>query len=207
VFNFDVPINAEDYVHRIGRTGRAGRSGIAYTIASPDDGKFIAAIERLIGKKIPPLEAEGFVAPVGDGSPEPAREERGGRGRSGGGGSERGRGGRSGRSRSGERPAAAQAAVETNGAMGAGWGPSSDAPEAVPAAATVALEAPVAAAVVPSPLPVAANAPTPLPPRERAPRRETTRETHGHGAGPQGGRGFDEDGVPAFLLRGRRAAG
>jgi superfamily II DNA/RNA helicase len=234
VFNFDVPINAEDYVHRIGRTGRAGRSGIAYTIASPDDGKFIGAIERLIGKKIPQLEVEGFVAPVGDGSPEPVREERGGRGGRGrsGGSSSGGERGRGGRSRGGERSAPAQAvAAEAGGTMGAGWGPS-DAPASAPAEFADAgvptlLEAPVASPIAPVPLPVAANEPVPMPARARAPRREpkaaretqhretqhrepqreSHREQHGHGAGPQGGRGFDEDGVPAFLLRGRRAAG
>jgi superfamily II DNA/RNA helicase len=53
VFNFDVPHHAEDYVHRIGRTGRAGRSGAAITITSAADGKSLAAIEKLIGQKIP----------------------------------------------------------------------------------------------------------------------------------------------------------
>jgi superfamily II DNA/RNA helicase len=53
VFNFDVPHHAEDYVHRIGRTGRAGRDGRAYTIATPEDGKAVAAIEELIRKAIP----------------------------------------------------------------------------------------------------------------------------------------------------------
>jgi superfamily II DNA/RNA helicase len=52
VFNFDVPIHAEDYVHRIGRTARAGRSGKAFTIATRADGKHIDAIEKLIGKQI-----------------------------------------------------------------------------------------------------------------------------------------------------------
>ncbi|MCR9256194.1 MAG: DEAD/DEAH box helicase [Alphaproteobacteria bacterium] len=62
VFNFDVPIHAEDYVHRIGRTGRAGREGIAYTIATKDDKKYVDSIERLIGKPIPVLEVKGFEA-------------------------------------------------------------------------------------------------------------------------------------------------
>jgi len=53
VFNFDVPTHAEDYVHRIGRTGRAGLKGHAYTIAVPEDGKYIDAITRLIGRDIP----------------------------------------------------------------------------------------------------------------------------------------------------------
>ena len=55
VFNFDVPSHAEDYVHRIGRTGRAGIQGHAYTIAVPEDRKYIEAITKLIGRKIPPI--------------------------------------------------------------------------------------------------------------------------------------------------------
>lgn len=53
VFNYDVPTHPEDYVHRIGRTGRAGRSGHAFTLAAPEDGKYVAQIERLAGKEIP----------------------------------------------------------------------------------------------------------------------------------------------------------
>ncbi|MGK2739955.1 DEAD/DEAH box helicase [Tepidicaulis sp. LMO-SS28] len=53
VFNFDVPIHAEDYVHRIGRTGRAGKSGHAFTIATPEEQKHVAAIEKLIETEIP----------------------------------------------------------------------------------------------------------------------------------------------------------
>ena len=53
VFNFDVPYHAEDYVHRIGRTGRAGRQGRSFTLAAPEDGKTVAAIEKLIGKHDP----------------------------------------------------------------------------------------------------------------------------------------------------------
>ncbi|CAA9283088.1 MAG: ATP-dependent RNA helicase Atu1833, partial [uncultured Acetobacteraceae bacterium] len=60
VFNFDVPFHAEDYVHRIGRTGRAGREGHAYTIAVPDDARNVAAIESLTGRPIPRLEIEGL---------------------------------------------------------------------------------------------------------------------------------------------------
>lgn len=56
VFNFDVPHHADDYVHRIGRTGRAGRAGTAITIVSPLDFKSMAAIEKLIGQSIPPME-------------------------------------------------------------------------------------------------------------------------------------------------------
>ncbi|WP_171207323.1 MULTISPECIES: DEAD/DEAH box helicase [unclassified Ruegeria] len=56
VFNFDVPGHAEDYVHRIGRTGRAGREGKAVTICSGRDEKALDAIEKLIQKEIPRLD-------------------------------------------------------------------------------------------------------------------------------------------------------
>ena len=52
VFNYDVPTHAEDYVHRIGRTGRAGRKGAAITLFTKEDGKYIDAIEKLINRKI-----------------------------------------------------------------------------------------------------------------------------------------------------------
>ncbi|WP_171121636.1 MULTISPECIES: DEAD/DEAH box helicase [unclassified Ruegeria] len=56
VFNFDVPGHAEDYVHRIGRTGRAGREGKAITICSGRDEKALDAIEKLIQKEIPRID-------------------------------------------------------------------------------------------------------------------------------------------------------
>jgi ATP-dependent RNA helicase RhlE len=58
VFNFDVPFNAEDYVHRIGRTGRAGASGLAVSLVSSSDQRLVADIEKLIKIKIEiePLE-------------------------------------------------------------------------------------------------------------------------------------------------------
>ena len=52
VFNYDVPFNAEDYVHRIGRTGRAGASGLAVTLVTDHDGRHVADIEKLTKKKI-----------------------------------------------------------------------------------------------------------------------------------------------------------
>jgi len=52
VFNFDVPHQPDDYVHRIGRTGRAGKHGTAITIVAPGDHKAVAAIEKLIGQSI-----------------------------------------------------------------------------------------------------------------------------------------------------------
>ena len=59
VFNFDVPTHAEDYVHRIGRTGRAGRLGTAITLAQSSDGKYIDAIQKLIQRDIPVAGAAG----------------------------------------------------------------------------------------------------------------------------------------------------
>lgn len=56
VFNFDVPSHAEDYVHRIGRTGRAGRDGKAIMICVPRDEKNLADVERLVEREIPRLD-------------------------------------------------------------------------------------------------------------------------------------------------------
>ena len=59
VFNFDIPFNAEDYVHRIGRTGRAGASGLAISFVSGSDQRLLADIEKLLKKKVE-LEAVEF---------------------------------------------------------------------------------------------------------------------------------------------------
>ena len=59
VFNFDVPMHAEDYIHRIGRTGRAGKEGHAFTLATRTDEKFLDSVERMLGRPIPPISAEG----------------------------------------------------------------------------------------------------------------------------------------------------
>ncbi|HRX37327.1 MAG TPA: DEAD/DEAH box helicase, partial [Aestuariivirga sp.] len=53
VFNYDVPTHAEDYVHRIGRTGRAGREGHAFTLVTREEGKYWKGIEGLIKKDVP----------------------------------------------------------------------------------------------------------------------------------------------------------
>ena len=60
VFNFDVPFNAEDDVHRIGRTGRAGASGLSVTLVTRDDARMVAEIERLVKRKfeIEPFELD-----------------------------------------------------------------------------------------------------------------------------------------------------
>jgi len=91
VFNFDVPTHPEDYVHRIGRTGRAGKEGRALTIAVPEDGKYLEQIISLIGQDIPKLDIEGI-----GGAELKSGGDDGGRGRGGRGdkGRDRGRGGR-----------------------------------------------------------------------------------------------------------------
>jgi superfamily II DNA/RNA helicase len=100
VFNFDVPTHPEDYVHRIGRTGRAGRKGKAFTLAVTSDDKYIAAIEHMVQRPLPRIEApEGFAPGSGggtEGSETASERPRDGRSRSG----ERDR---KGRSRNGER--------------------------------------------------------------------------------------------------------
>ncbi|MDA0207993.1 MAG: DEAD/DEAH box helicase [bacterium] len=63
VINFDLPDQADDYVHRIGRTGRAGREGKAISFASPRQRGDIAAIQRLIGKQIPLFHEDGSSLP------------------------------------------------------------------------------------------------------------------------------------------------
>jgi len=84
VFNFDVPMHSEDYIHRIGRTGRAGREGHAYTLASPADGTFVEAIEKLLGNEIPRMEIKGLGSENLDSSDDRRGRSRrgGGRGRS-----------------------------------------------------------------------------------------------------------------------------
>ena len=98
VINFDVPVNAEDYVHRIGRTGRAGKAGHAYTLATPNDAKQLAALEKLMKQPIPALVIDTLAELTVSPDSEDAREDRGGRGR----GRERGGRGR-GRGRDRER--------------------------------------------------------------------------------------------------------
>lgn len=60
VVNFDLPNIAEDYVHRIGRTGRAGASGHSYSLVSADEAEYLYGIERLIRKTLPREEIDGY---------------------------------------------------------------------------------------------------------------------------------------------------
>ncbi|SET71845.1 DEAD/DEAH box helicase [Marinobacter segnicrescens] len=97
VVNFELPNVPEDYVHRIGRTGRAGESGHALSLVSADEGKLLAGIEKLIKKQLPRQEVEGFepqnnlpLKPKAKADPSRARN------RSGGGGNGRNGAGRPG---------------------------------------------------------------------------------------------------------------
>jgi superfamily II DNA/RNA helicase len=80
VFNYDVPWQPDDYIHRIGRTGRAGATGIAITLVASADADAVASIEKLIGSKIQPLdgapEPEAAEAPAEKQAEKPARKPR-----------------------------------------------------------------------------------------------------------------------------------
>jgi ATP-dependent RNA helicase RhlE len=65
VINFDIPHSPEDYVHRIGRTGRAGLTGEAISLVSPEDSEALAAIEKLINKKLERVLVAGFQPSMG----------------------------------------------------------------------------------------------------------------------------------------------
>ncbi|PJC87446.1 DEAD/DEAH box helicase [Vibrio sp. HA2012] len=79
VVNFDMPFKAEDYVHRIGRTGRAGKNGLAVSMMSRDEEYMLAAIEALIDMRVPQEWLAGFEpspAPVVDEQPRSRRSSR-----------------------------------------------------------------------------------------------------------------------------------
>ena len=65
VINYDLPYNAEDYVHRIGRTGRAGASGDAISLCTDKDARLLADIEKLIKRKLTPTQLADFVPRAG----------------------------------------------------------------------------------------------------------------------------------------------
>jgi superfamily II DNA/RNA helicase len=102
VFNFDVPFNAEDYVHRIGRTGRAGKTGIAVTLVTPADAELIADIEKLIGARIERRGAVPQQPAVADKSADKRADKSTDGGKDARPASSRARGGK--RTRGGERP-------------------------------------------------------------------------------------------------------
>jgi superfamily II DNA/RNA helicase len=71
VFNFDTPWHPDDYVHRIGRTGRAGATGRAFTLITPEDAEAIANVEKLTGGEIPLFDPA-----LDTGDERPARQSR-----------------------------------------------------------------------------------------------------------------------------------
>jgi superfamily II DNA/RNA helicase len=79
VFNFDAPWHPDDYVHRIGRTGRAGAKGRAFTLITPADAEAVDNIQKLTGQNIPTFSVDPAALKSGDGeerSERPRREER-----------------------------------------------------------------------------------------------------------------------------------
>jgi len=139
VINYDVPEKPEDYVHRIGRTGRAQAVGDAITLVTPENAADIRDIQRFIGAKIPELKLEGFVyAPI-IARPEQPTQQRGFRGggqrgggygsggprhaQGGGGGRGQGQGGRGqggGRGEGGGQPRSSEGGWNRFGASGGG---------------------------------------------------------------------------------------
>ncbi len=103
VINYDIPTNPEDYVHRIGRTGRAQKEGDAFTLITGEDFESARDVERYLGEKIERLQIEGFPYGPVPVSEEPRRPQqqgrRGGGGGGGGGGRRPQRGGPGRRSR------------------------------------------------------------------------------------------------------------
>jgi len=85
VINYEIPNISEDYVHRIGRTGRAGAKGEAVSLVSADETTYLKGIEKLVGLKIPMEIIEGF-EPDPNASTEPIKKGQGRRNRGGGSG-------------------------------------------------------------------------------------------------------------------------
>ena len=92
VINFDLPQVAETYVHRFGRTGRAGRSGVATSFCGPHEGELLEAIERVLRKRIPVGRDQPPATVLSDADRQEARDARQNQGSRGG--AQRGSGGR-----------------------------------------------------------------------------------------------------------------
>ena len=187
VFNYDAPFHPEDYVHRIGRTGRAGREGAAYMLIAPSDAKFYRAIlETVRAEAIDELDLGDFFATAGEelksrGERRP-RPERGGRERSTGGDRQRDRH----REPRGDRRPRDRARPETEIA------PEAPAASEPPVAAKPA-ERP--AALQPAPT---AQAQTQSQSQPQSPRRDQPRARGGEKRETVKGFGAD---IPAFLVR------
>lgn len=211
VFNYDVSHHADDYVHRIGRTGRAGKLGQAFMIVTPSDDKALDKVLKLIKKDPVELTLDGidFTA-IKD---QPRRDGRGGRDETAG----RGRG-------RAERPARAprsgDAPVEAVAEQPVAEVPAPVAEDAAPARRTrsrrgakPAVDAPVEVAAAVEAAPEVVEA-TPEPREPREPRRERSRGRDRNAdrreAAPKAdaeepragnGRPFGEADIPAFLRR------
>ena len=173
VFNFDTPWHPDDYVHRIGRTGRAGATGRAFTFVAPEDAEAIDNVEKLTGGKIPIYTMDGAVA-HDETDDAPARES--GRGSRGGARS----GAKPGDRRAAGKPAPEKREAEKPAAeIPAGERPArprrGDKPRREEAAVEREEAAPVAAAPEPAREPRRAREERP---RDDRPRDDRPRETH-----------------------------
>jgi superfamily II DNA/RNA helicase len=209
VFNYDVPFHADDYVHRIGRTGRAGRLGAAFSIVTRHDEKSVSAIEKLIGQTI------AWAGPtLGELGPSTASEDDRGSGRGAGRGSDRGgsrSAGRGGRDRAPGRDrdrAPPRERSEAQGSTRPDQEPR-DSFAAEPASERPArrrraeADAPAASRAEPAPRPSSprrseADSARPQPKREAPARSRDTGREHEADDRPVKGLG---DHMPAFLLR------
>ncbi|WP_442771818.1 DEAD/DEAH box helicase [Paenirhodobacter enshiensis] len=186
VFNYDLPSHAEDYVHRIGRTGRAGRLGTAYSIATPADEKYLSQIQALVKMDIPRAEApEGFaLSEAAHEEPRQYEERDGRRSRT-----------RGGRGRDKDRPERSEKRAEKPRR------------EAQPKVADKAVEKPAEKAADAMPvieIEEIVEAPIPLPEAPKpAPRREDRREDRRRGRDRDDGPAVVGmgDHVPDFILR------
>jgi len=127
VINYDFPMTNEDYVHRIGRTGRASMVGDALSFVCPDEHGDLRSLERFIGRGLPRKRLEGFDY-AGAAPPEPAAPPRGPRGQRGGqsqgrgnGGGNRRGGGGGGRSSGGGNAGATRSGGGRRGNVGYRW--------------------------------------------------------------------------------------
>jgi superfamily II DNA/RNA helicase len=109
IFNFDVPWQADDYVHRIGRTGRAGKEGRSLTIVTPDDIRQLKDIEKMLGAPVTWTGAPPSAEDIAEGSRRKRGRSRGGAGR------EAGAGGRRDSRRGGPEPGRPAARARSNG--------------------------------------------------------------------------------------------
>lgn len=183
VFNYDVPINAEDYIHRIGRTGRAGRKGVSITLAGEGDDKALEAIEKLIGQPIAAMEGTGHATASPPPQPPAASESV---------------------TKAATPAPAPRARRGTSGGRGRKTATESASPPATESIAASVTASPTVSATPATTKPARAAAKKPAaartPARKRSPDRDRNTDD---GGGDAGNRPFGQtDFVPGFLLRG-----